>query len=80
MHVLERQSYRDPIWAPVLIPAALLPIQLPACSLGKQLRTAQSLGALDLRGSSSGLDWLSSNCCGQLGDESSDTRPSSLYT
>ena len=26
---------RDPIWALVLIPAATLPIQLPACGLGK---------------------------------------------
>ena len=25
---------RDPIWAPVLIPAAPLPIQLPACGPG----------------------------------------------
>ena len=41
---------RDPIWVPVLIPAAPLPIQLPACGLGKQWRTAQSLGTLHLRG------------------------------
>ena len=34
---------RDPIWAPVLIPAAPLPFQLPACGLGKQSRTAQKL-------------------------------------
>ena len=37
---------RDPIWAPVLIPAAPLPFQLPACGPGKQSRTAQSFGTL----------------------------------
>ena len=36
----------DPIWTPVPILVALLPIQLPACDLGKQSRTAQSLGTL----------------------------------
>ena len=40
----------DPIWAPVLIPAAMLPIQLPACGPGKQSRTAQSFGTLHLCG------------------------------
>ena len=35
---------RDPIWAPVLIPAAPLPFQLPACGPGQQSRTAQALG------------------------------------
>ena len=34
----------DPIWVPVLIPEAPLPIQLPACGPGKQLRTAQGPG------------------------------------
>ena len=37
---------QDPIWAPVLIPEAPLPIQLPACGLGKRLRTAQGFGTL----------------------------------
>ena len=41
---------QDPIWVPVLIPAAPLPIQLPACGLRKQWRTAQSLGILHLHG------------------------------
>ena len=40
---------RDPIWAPVLIPAAPLPIQLTACGPGKQWRTAQSFGTLHPR-------------------------------
>ena len=38
--------HQDPIWAPGLIPTAPLPIQFPACGLGKQSRTAQSLGTL----------------------------------
>ena len=37
---------QDLRWSQVLIPAAPLPIQLPACGLGKQSRTAQSLGTL----------------------------------
>ena len=41
---------QDPIWAPVLIPAVPLPIQLPACGLGKQSRTVQILGTLHLPG------------------------------
>ena len=39
-----------PIWASVHVPAAPVPIQLPACGLGKQPRTAQSLGTLHLHG------------------------------
>ena len=49
---------RDPIWAPVLIPAAPLPFQLPACGPGKQSRTAQSLGTLHLRGRPRRGSWL----------------------
>ena len=45
--------------APVLILAAPLPIQLPACGLGKQSRTAQGLGTLQMRGG-----W----CCGIASD------------
>ena len=32
--------------APVLIPAAVLPVQLPACGMRKQSRMAQNLGTL----------------------------------
>ena len=48
----------DPIWAPVLILAAPLPIQLPACGLGKQSRTAQSFGNLHPRGRPRRGSWL----------------------
>ena len=48
----------DPIWAPVLIPAAPLPFQLPACGPGKQWRTAQSLGTLHPRGRPGSVSWL----------------------
>ena len=37
---------QHPIWVLVLIPAAPLPFQLPACGPGKQSRTAQSFGTL----------------------------------
>ena len=40
------------------IPAAPLPFQLPACGLGKQLRTAQSFGTLHLRGRPGRGSWL----------------------
>ena len=75
---------RDPIWVLVQIPAALLPIQLPAGGLGKQSRTAQSLGTLYLRGRPRGGSWLlassqrSTGCGGQLESESLDGRSSSL--
>ena len=49
---------RDPIWAPVLIPAAPLPIQLLACGPGKQSRTTQSFGTLHPRGRPGGGSWL----------------------
>ena len=49
---------RDPIWAPVLIPAAPLPFQLPACGPGKQQRTAQSFGNLHPRGRPGRGSWL----------------------
>ena len=49
---------RDPIWAPVLIPAAPLPFQLPACGLGKQWKTAQSFGTLHPRGRPGRGSWL----------------------
>ena len=49
---------RDPIWAPVLVPAAPLPFQLPACGLGGQLRTAQGFGNLHPRGGPGGGSWL----------------------
>ena len=49
---------RDPIWAPVLISAAPLPIQLPACGPGKQSRTAQSFGTLHPRGRPGRGSWL----------------------
>ena len=49
---------RDHIWALVLIPAAPLPFQLPACGLGKQSRTAQSLGTLHPRGRPGRGSWL----------------------
>ena len=60
---------RDPIWTPVLIPAALLPIQLPACGPGKQWETRKSLLASDRH---------SIGCCAHLGSESSEGRSSSL--
>ena len=71
-------------WVPVLNPTALLPLQLPACCLGKQLRMAQSLGTLHHHGRprrSSGLlvlDQHSSGSCSPLGSEASDRRSSSL--
>ena len=34
---------RDPIWAPVLIPAAPLPFQLPACGPGKAVEDSPKL-------------------------------------
>ena len=49
---------RDPIWAPVLIPAAPLPFQLPACGPGKQSRTAQSFGNRHPRGRPGRGSWL----------------------
>ena len=49
---------RDPIWVPVLILAAPLPIQLPACGPGKQSRTAQSFGTLHPRGRLGRGSWL----------------------
>ena len=57
LKVLALQA-RDPIWAPVLIPAAPLPFQLPACGPGKQQRTAQSLGTLHLCGRPERSSWL----------------------
>ena len=49
---------RDPIWAPVLIPAAPLPFQLPACGPGKQQRMAQGFGTLHPRGRPRRSSWL----------------------
>ena len=49
---------RDPIWALVLSPAALLPFQLPACGPGKQLRTAQGFGTLHPCGRPGRGSWL----------------------
>ena len=49
---------RDPMWAPVLVLAAPLPIQLPACGPGWQSRTAQSFGTLHLRGRPRRGSWL----------------------
>ena len=49
---------RDPIWALVLIPAAPLPIQLPAYGPGKQSRMAQSFGTLHPRGRPGRGSWL----------------------
>ena len=73
---------RDPIWAPVLIPAAPLPFQLPACGLGRQSRTAQGFGTLHPRGRPARGSWLRigivSARCAHLGSESSDGRSSSL--
>ena len=73
---------RDPIWALVLIPAAPLPFQLPACGLGKQSRTAQSLGTLHPRGRPGRGSWLRTGIvsarCAHLGSESPDGRSSSL--
>ena len=48
----------DPMWAPVLIPAAPLPFQLLACGLGMQSRTAQSFGTLHPRGRPGRGSWL----------------------
>ncbi|XP_058514243.1 GRIP1-associated protein 1 isoform X2 [Ochotona princeps] len=59
-------------WDPICILAAPLPIQLPACGLGKQSRTAQSLGTLHPRGRAGRGSWLlaldrcSTSCCGHL--------------
>ena len=71
---------QDPIWAPVLIPAAPLPIQLPACGPGKQSRTVQGFGTLHPRGRPGRGSWLriASARCAHLGSESSDGRSSSL--
>ena len=49
---------RDLIWALVLVLADPLPIQLPACGLGKQSRTAQSFGTLHPRGRPRRGSWL----------------------
>ena len=49
---------RDPIWMPVLIRAAPLPFQLPACGPGKQQRTAQSFGTLHPCGRPRRGSWL----------------------
>ena len=49
---------RDPIWASVLIPAAPLPFQLPACGPGRQSRTAQGFGTLHPRGRPGRGSWL----------------------
>ena len=49
---------RDPIWGPVLILAALLPIQLPACGPGKQSRMAQSFRMLHQHGRPGRGSWL----------------------
>ena len=48
----------NPIWALVLIPAAPLPFQLPACGPEKQSRTAQSFGTLQLCGRPGRGSWL----------------------
>ena len=49
---------RDPIWASVLIPAAPLPFQLPACGPRKESRTAQSFGTLHPHGRPGRASWL----------------------
>ena len=49
---------QDPIWAPVLILAAPLPFQLPACGLGRQSRMAQGFGTLHPRGRPRRGSWL----------------------
>ena len=73
---------RYPMWALVLIPAAPLPFQLPACGPGKQSRTAQSFGNLHPRGRPARGSWLRTGIvsahCAHLGSESSDGRSSSL--
>ena len=73
---------QDPIWAPVLILAALLPIQLPACGLGKQSRMAQSFGTLHPRGRPGRVSWLRVSIASAValtwGVKSSDRRSSSL--
>ena len=51
-------AYRDAIQAALLIPEAPLPIQLPACGLGKQSRTAQIFGSLHLHGEPGRGSWL----------------------
>ena len=72
---------RDPIWAPVLIPAAPLPMQLPACGLGKQSRTAhlwEPAPAWETRKRLLASDRHSIDRCAHLGSKSSDGRSSSL--
>ena len=73
---------QDPIWVPVLIPAAPLPFQLPACGPGKQSRTAQGFGTLHLHGRPGRGSWLqidiASAIAAHLGSESLDGRSSSL--
>ena len=49
---------QDPICALVLIPAAPLPLQLPACGPGKQSGMAQSFGTLHPRGRPGRGSWL----------------------
>ena len=57
VEVLALQA-RDPTWVPVLIPAAPLPFQLPACGLGTQSRMAQGFGTLHPRGRPRRGSWL----------------------
>ena len=70
--------------ASVLIPAAPLPIQLPACGMGKQSRMAQSFGTLHPHGRprkkllAPGFGLAQSRCCGHLGSKPLDIRSSSL--
>ena len=72
----------------VLILEALLPIQIPACGLGKQSRMAQNLGTLHQRGRPRRApgSWLqigATPAVAYMGSESSDGRfsclSSSLY-
>lgn len=44
--VILHSKGRDPMWEPVHVPIALLPIDLPCCGLGKQQRMAKVLGSL----------------------------------
>ena len=68
----------------ILIPAAPLFIQLPACALAKQWRTTKSLGTLhpwSRPGRSFwllALDWHSTGHCAHLGSKSLEGRSSSL--
>lgn len=71
-------QHQPPIWAPICVLAALLPIQLIANSLGKQQQIAQMLELLQSHGRPRKLsrllasDRLSKSRCSHMGSEEAD--------